>query len=476
MSANDGAGAHPVHDPRLSQQERTTQRAALIVATLTSFLGPFMGSSVNVALPSMGREFAMSSVGLGWVNMAFLTTAAAFAIPFGRLGDIFGRKKIYTAGVLVFTLASVLIAVAPTGAAVILGRGLQGFGSSMIFATGMAILISVFPPEQRGRVLGVNVAAVYLGLSTGPFVGGLITEHLGWRFIFGLNLPVGLLLVALISLVLKGEWADARGARFDWIGAAILAGSLSLTVNSVARLPQTSAMVWLGLGLLGVVIFAVFELKCDDPLIDIGLFRHNRVFAFSSLAALINYAATFAVSFLLSLYLQSVRGLSPQQAGLVLVMQPLVQALLSPYAGRLSDRIEPRTVASIGMALSFVGLGLLNFVGRHTPLGWVVGCLAFLGLGFALFSSPNTKAIMNSVERKAYGVASAVVGTMRQIGMTFSMGTVMVILTVHLGQAEVDGGNADEFVLGMRVAFAVFAAMCFAGIFASLARGRANMA
>jgi MFS family permease len=220
--------------------------------------------------------------------------------------------------------------------------------------------------------------------------------------------------------------------------------------------------------------FVAFETRCREPLLDVGLFRHNRVFAFSSLAALINYAATFAVTFLLSLYLQEVRALSPQQAGLVLVAQPLVQALLSPWAGRLSDRVEPRTVASIGMALCFAGVALLNLVGRDTPLACVIACLVFLGVGVALFSSPNTKAIMNAVEPAVYGVASAVVGTMRQVGMTLSMGAVMLILKAHLGETEVDAATADAFVAGMRTAFTIFAGLCAVGILASLARGRSD--
>jgi EmrB/QacA subfamily drug resistance transporter len=463
-------------NPRPPETDRGTQRAALIVATLTSFLGPFMGSSVNVALPSMGQDFGMSAVLLGWVNMAFLLAAAPFSIPFGRLGDIYGRKKIYMTGVAIFTVASTLIALAGSGVMVLLGRGLQGFGSSMIFATGMAILISVYPPNERGKVLGINVAAVYLGLSSGPFVGGIVTQHLGWRFIFWLNLPVGVLLLAVIFTMLKGEWAEAKGAKFDLAGSVVLVLSLSVTMFAFSNLPKTYALGLLAVGLLGVVSFAIVEARIAEPLIDMGLFRENRVFAFSSLAALINYAATFAVSFLLSLYLQKVRGLSPQETGLVLVSQPSVQALFSPVAGRLSDRIEPRTVASIGMGLSFVGVGLLNFVDARTSICYVVGCLVFLGFGFAFFSSPNTKAIMSSVQRREFGVASAVVGTARQVGMTFSMGIVMMILTLQLGQATLEGGNTDGFVTGMRTAFAVFAVMCFGGIFASLARGRAKRA
>jgi len=433
-----------------------------------------MGSSVNVALPSMGRDFGMSAVMLGWVNMTFLLAAAPFSIPFGRLGDIYGRKRIYMTGVAIFTGASVLIALAGSGGAVLLGRGIQGFGASMIFATGMAILISVYPPQERGKVLGINVAAVYLGLSSGPFVGGLVTQYLGWRFIFWLGLPVGVLLLAVIFTMLEGEWAEARGAKFDLIGAVVLVLSLSLTMYAFSNLPKTYAFVLLGCGLAGVTAFTVVEVRIAEPLIDMTLFRANRVFAFSSLAALINYAATFAVTFLLSLYLQKVRGLSPQETGFVLVSQPVVQALFSPLAGRLSDRIEPRTVASIGMGLSFVGIGLLNFVDAKTSLYYVVGSLMFLGLGFAFFSSPNTKAIMSAVHRREFGVASAVVGTARQVGMTFSMGVVMMILTLQLGHAPLEGGSTDGFVAAMRTAFAVFSVMCFGGIFASLARGRAQ--
>jgi MFS family permease len=215
-------------------------------------------------------------------------------------------------------------------------------------------------------------------------------------------------------------------------------------------------------------------LRFEDPVIDIRLFRYNTVFAFSNLAALINYAATFAVIFLLSLYLQQVRGFSPQAAGTLLVIQPLVQAVLSPLAGRLSDRIEPRTVASIGMSLTLVGLVLLVFVGPLISIYYIAGCLAFLGLGFALFVSPNTNAIMSSVDRRMYGVASAMVGTMRQMGMMFSMGIVMMILALHLGQAEIGPENVDDYVGSMRTAFTVFAVLCLGGIFASLARGRVN--
>jgi MFS family permease len=241
-----------------------------------------------------------------------------------------------------------------------------------------------------------------------------------------------------------------------------------------SSLPSNYAVLMIIFGLLGFVIFVKYESTIKDPLVDIGLFRNNAVFAFSNLAAMINYAATFAVGFLLSLYLQQLKGLSPQTAGLVLVSQPAMQAVFSPLAGRLSDRIEPRTVASIGMALTLAGLLFMIPLDTETSMLYIISCLLILGLGFALFSSPNTNAIVSSVERRHFGIAGAMVGSARQIGMMLSMGIVMMVLALVMGNSEIGLENQEQFVISMRIAFAVFAGMCFGGIFASLARGKLN--
>jgi EmrB/QacA subfamily drug resistance transporter len=456
----------------MRQSQKAAQRAALVVATLTSFLGPFMASSVNVALPSIGEELSMGAVSLAWINTAFLLAAATFLIPFGRLGDIHGRKQIFIWGLLGFAVSSGLLAMAGSGHSVILGRAVQGLGASMVFATGLPILMSVYPAGKRGAVLGLNVAAVYLGLSMGPYVGGLITGHLGWRYVFWMNVPVGLFILAISFFMLEGDWADAKGARFDLAGSVLLGLALLTTMLGLTRLPSISAVALLVVGLVSLILFVRYELRIDYPVLEIDLFRHNTVFALSNLAALINYAATFAVGFLLSLYLQKVRGLAPQDAGLVLIAQPVVQALVSPLAGKLSDRSEPRTVASLGMAITFLGLVLLVFLDETTPMRVVIGCLAVLGLGFGIFSSPNTNAIMGAVERRFFGVAGAMVGTMRHVGMMVSMGLVMTVLAVLMGSAEIGSQNQALFLESMRISFGLFAVLCFGGIFASLARGR----
>jgi EmrB/QacA subfamily drug resistance transporter len=449
-----------------------SKRAALIAATLASFLTPFMGSATNVALPSIGDEFAMDAVLLGWVPTAYLLAAAMFLVPFGRIADIHGRKKIFTYGIIVFTLAALFSGLAPSTAALIVARILQGMGSAMIFGTGVAILTSVFPTSERGRVLGINVAAVYVGLSLGPFVGGLLTQNLGWRSVFLVTIPLGLVAVAFVLRRLEGEWAEARGEAFDLTGSIMYSLTLLVLMYGFSLLPEVLGGGLILIGLVGLGAFVRWELKAKTPVLNLDLFLHNRPFAFSNLAALINYSATSAVTFLLSLYLQYIKALSPQQAGVVLIAQPIVQAAFSPLAGRLSDKVEPRLIASIGMALTAIGLVLLIVMTPATPLWAIIARLMLLGLGFALFSSPNMNAIMSSVEKRFYAVASGTAGTMRLVGQMLSMGIALLLFALYIGRVEIAPSVYPLFLISMKTAFAIFAALCVGGIFASLARGR----
>jgi EmrB/QacA subfamily drug resistance transporter len=452
----------------------TEKRVALLVAALTAFLTPFMGSAVNVALPAIGRDFGANAILLSWVASAYLLMAAVFLVPFGRLADIMGRKKIFVAGILIFSGASFLCAAAPSAMMLIVFRVFQALGSAMIFATGVAIITSVFPVGERGAAMGITVASTYAGLSIGPFVGGILTAHLGWRSIFGLTVPLGLAVAYLTVKKFKGEWAEAKGEAFDWPGAVVYGISLIFIMYGFSLLPGLTGAILILSGLVGIVVFIGRELKIDHPVLDIRLFKLNRVFTFSNLAALIHYSATFGVSFLLSLYLQYIKGLSPQQAGLILVAQPVVMALFSPLMGRLSDRIEPRLVASIGMAITFVGLCPFVFLTNKTSLTWIMGNLMLLGLGFAFFSSPNTNAVMSSVARRSFGIASATVATMRVLGQMFSMGIAMLLFALFIGRAEIRLINYPQFLVSVKTAFTIFALLCFVGIFFSLARGRVS--
>lgn len=452
--------------------KKASKKAILVVTTLPSFFVPFMGSSINIALPTIGREFAMNAVLLSWVPTAYLLAAAVFQVPFGRIGDIYGRKKVFLCGLSIYTLSCILVALSGSALLVILFRGCQGLGASMISGTSVAILSSVFPSGERGRALGINVAAVYSGLSMGPVLGGLLTQQLGWRSIFWFNVPLALGILAMVLIKLKGEWAESKGEKFDAIGAVIYSLALVAIIYGFSVLPATAG-VWLILGgFLGMGVLIKFEMKIQDPVFNIRLFSDNKVFAFSNLAALVHYCATYAVTFLLSLYLQLTQGLHPQEAGLILFTQPLTQAIFSPFAGKLSDRADPRVVASIGMAFTAFGLFILNFLDASTSLLSIVATLVSLGFGFALFSSPNTNAVMASVDKKFYGVASGTLGTMRATGMMFSMGIVMLILAETMGRVQITPEYYPTFLSSAKNAFLIFALLCVGGIFASLARGK----
>ncbi|MBN1235065.1 MAG: MFS transporter, partial [Methanotrichaceae archaeon] len=315
-------------------------------------------------------------------------------------------------------------------------------------------------------------AFVYLGLSLGPFLGGLLTHYFGWRSLFLINVPLGLIPLALGLWKLKGEWAGAREERFDLTGSAIYSLMIVAVMYGFSRLPSWEGAALVLVGTATFLLLIRWESGVANPVLDVSLFRKNRVYAYSNLATLISYSATFAITFLLSLYLQYIKGLQPDQAGLVMLAQPAVMAIFSPYTGKLSDRMEPRLVATAGMVLTFVAVLAFVFLNGETSLFFIVACLIILGLGLALFSSPNTNAIMSSVQPRHYGVGSATLGTMRLVGQVSSMSFVMMVFSLYLGKVEITPQYYPQFLASVKVAFVVFSALCILGILASLARGK----
>ena len=451
-----------------------SKRSVMIVAAISSFLTPFMGSSVNIALPRIAHEFGVDVVSLGWVSTIYTVAAAILLLPFGRVADIVGRKRIFMTGVSIYGISTILSAMATSAPMLIACRALEGAGGALIFGTGVAMLTSVYPPHERGRALGLNVAATYLGLSLGPSLGGLLTQQLGWRSIFLSTMPLAALIVLLTLWKVQGEWAEARGEGFDGAGSLLYGLALAATMYGLTVLPRPLGFGLILAGLLGLGAFVAWEGRAKSPLLDISVFRQNTVFALSNLAAWLNYGATAAVGFVLSLYLQHIQGLSPQDAGWVLFAQPVMQAAFSPLAGRLSDRMEPRVVASAGMAATVVGLVLLTTLGPNTPLTFVVACLLLLGLGFAFFSSPNMHAIMGSVDRRHYGVASGMLGTMRLTGQMFSMGMAMLVFALIIGRVQIAPEHYGRFIQSAHIVFMISAVLCSGGILASLSRGRVH--
>ncbi len=448
------------------------RRIALLVTTSGAFLTTFVVSSVNIAVPSIGSEFMMDAVMLTWIATSFLLAAAVFLVPFGRIADMYGRRRIFVYGISIFTISSFLLGISNSAVLFISLRILQGVGGAMIYGTSLAILTSVFRVGERGKAIGINTAAVYIGLSAGPFFGGFLTQNFGWRSIFLVNVPIGLMILALIFWKLKVEWAEARGEKFDFRGSILYGLALIAMIYGLSALPAASGIYLILTGALGISAFIWWEIRIKNPILNMNLFKKNKVFLFSNLAALISYSATYAVVFLMSLYLQHIKGFNPQDAGLILVSQPIMQAIFSPLAGRLSDKFEPQSISSAGMALTAAGLFLFTFLNDGTSLQFIVANLMLLGFGFALFSSPNTNAVMCSVERRYYGVAAGTLATMRSMGQMLSMGIAMLVFATLIGRVQIRPEYYPLFLSSVNTSFIIFASLCGVGIFASLARGK----
>ncbi len=458
-----------------SHSNKLLEKATLVVTSFASFVTPFIGSATNIALPAIGKEFSANAVTLSWVATSFLLSAAVFLAPFGRLADIIGRKKVFNFGLIIFTIASFSCAFSINIKILIIWRIVQGMGGALIFGTAMAIITSVFPKEKRGKALGIVVASVYTGLTLGPFIGGFLTRNWGWQGIFLFTVPLGVMAIILSFIYFKEDWADAKGEKFDWKGSVLYGLAIISLMYGFGELPKILGAIFTFIGILGLVGFIYFEKQQEFPVVNINLFQNNRVFAFSNYAALINYSATFAIGFLLSLYLQYIKGMNPQEAGQILVIQPLLMAIFSPITGKLSDKIDAGKLASIGMAIISLGLFIIGFIGKNSSIWFIIPILVAFGIGYALFSSPNSNAIMSSVEKKFYGIASGTVGTMRLVGQMSSMGIAMLIFSIFIGKAEINPANHTEFIHSIRAAFFIFAVLCFIGIFLSLARGKSKM-
>ncbi len=451
---------------------RELKRSVLYIAAFAAFITPFMGASVNLALPSIGSELGASAKQLNWVVTAYMLGTAVFMLPFGRLGDILGRKKIFMLGLILFTITTACIIFTHNIASFLVFRILQGISSAMIFGTSMAIITSVFPPGERGRAMGINITAVYAGLSSGPFLGGLLTEYFGWRSIFVFLVPISATAAYITYRKIKTEWSEAKGEKLDIPGSVLLGGGLILSILGFSRIPGTTGVVLIISGLVMILSFFLYERRAASPLLDINLLLSNKVFSFSNLAAMIHYAATAGIGFFMSLYLQYLKGLDARTAGFIIMTQPVVMALFSIPAGKLSDKRNPGHIASAGIAITSVGIFALTFIQQATSLIYIISILAFNGLGYALFSSPNSNAIMSSVEKKHLGVASGMLGTMRMIGQTTSLGIAMMLISLNLGDEAINPSNYDELLVTIRTGLIIFAVICIPAIFASLARNK----
>ncbi len=455
----------------MSESSPGTRRAVIIASAITAFLSPFMISGTNIILPAIQNAFPSGAVLLSRVSSIYLLATAVLLVPAGKLADIYGQKKCFAFGILIFTGATIGAGCSVSMTMLLVMRAIQGAGGAFMVTNGTAILTSVFPPSERGRAIGINTAAVYIGASAGPFIGGVLSSIAGWRSIFFANALVGILSFLLVAR-LEGEWKGTPDDRLDILGSFLYGAALLCLMTGAPILAEVRGAIFCVVGVLLLGLFARRQLRLEQPVFDVRLFVGNRIFAFSSLAALINYSATFSVAFLLSLYLQTIRAMTPQGAGLLLVIQPALQAIISPIAGRLSDRVEPRVPATLGMGLTAIGLFMLASLDVASPNVVVAFALLLLGAGFGLFSSPNMSAIMGAVDSDRYGMASACISSMRLMGQMLSMAVVALAFTVFLGTAAVSAETSAPFMSALRLSYAIAGIFCVSGIWFSFARGQ----
>ena len=449
------------------------QISILTIVAASSFFGTFLISSVNIALPAIEKDFGLDAVTLSWVVTSFLLSTAMFLLPVGRWGDLTGIRRLYKAGMVIFVVSSLLSGFATSGYWLIAMRFLQGVGAAFSGTTGAAILVSAFPSQFRGRVLGISVSGVYLGLAFGPFFGGFLTQYLGWRSIFFFSSFFGIIITGIAFLFLGSEdIPKISGKKIDLKGTVFyMFGLVALSYGS-ARIPALQGWITMSAGVVLLFVFWLLESKSSIPVLETRLFTKNRLFAFSNLAALINYSATFSIIFLLSLYLQKVKGLAPRDAGTILVAQPIVMAIFSPYTGRLSDRIQPRFLATAGMTMCTLGLAAFAFLTESTSTGIIVFLLFWVGLGFALFSSPNMNTIMSSVQKNQLGLASGSASTMRVVGQIASMTIATIFFSILFQKQAVEEVSNSLFLQATKMGFITFSVISVAGIYFSYNRGK----
>jgi EmrB/QacA subfamily drug resistance transporter len=446
-----------------------SKNTILLISVIFIFVNSIIFSSLNIMLPTIGKEFAAGSTLLGWVVNGPILITAATLLPFGRIADIYGRKKLFLIGSFLLTLAFLLDGVASSITLLICYQIIQGIGNGMTIGVSVAILTSVFPPNERGKALGIYTAAVYIGSSVGPYLCGVMTQYLGWRSCFLLGAVLLLFVSLLILFKIKGDWADARGEKFDIIGSIMLGISIILLIYGFTMVPKLQGIILIAVSLVGIAVFIQWEKRISSPLLDLNLFLGNRAFVFSNLATVTNFCANMAGTFLLSFYLQYIEGFTPSKAGLILLVQPIFMAIFAPIAGRLSDRIEPRKIATAGLSLVCIALFIYSYLTESHAIWLLIIALAVHGLGNAFFSSPNTNAIMSAVEKKYFGIASGTVSMMRNIGFTLGMSMIMIIFSIYIGDVQITSQYYPAFQTSMRIGFIAFSVIVLSGVFAQIA-------
>lgn len=449
---------------------KNNMRNLLIASSVGSFITPFTSTMLNLSLMAIGSEFGTSSHDLGYVNTVFLLSSVMMMVPLTKVTEKYGPKKVFISGLILMTVSSILSLLSPSFGLFILARIIMGIASAAVSITGIVMIVDSVDSKHRGKAIGINTTAVYLGMALGPTVGGFITDILGWRFLFLILLPIAVISLAIMKNV--NVPCTYGKERFDFAGAVMFMTMIAFLMYGIITLPGTRAIAFIAVGSVITVVFLKYVLQKTNPILNVKIYR-NRSFSYPLAATFLNYGASYSISFFLALYLQNIGALTATEAGLIMLVQPLIQVLLTAKIGSLSDRLDSRILTTAGMILISAAVIMILFLDMEISIPYVVFIMTVIGLGFSLFSAPNSSAIMSSVSPAERGTASGNLSMMRQAGMMVSMGIGMCCISVFMGSTAVmEPSTFGNFMTAMKIAFTFCLMMCIVGIYLSWKTGK----
>lgn len=439
----------------------------LLICTVLSFFTVFAVNAVTIVIPSIASEYGMSNIIQNWVTIIFLLVVAVLSVPAGQISAKFGLKKVTNISIVLFIIISVVNVLVTTQEQFLACRFILGISLAFINVTSMAMIVSAFPPEERGKALGINITGVYVGLSLSPVLGGILNYNLGWRSVVLFGVPFLFVILALLLTKIDEEWISFKGIPLDIKGSLTYGIGMVLFMYGFTILNTQLGIVLTILGILILIIFGLIELRREYPVFNINFFKNHK-FLSANFASLCAYLATYAVTTILNYHLQYIKGFDSQTAGLILLVAPLCQVVLAPIAGRLSDKYVPQILAAIGMALGTISLFLFSSLNGQTPLEFLIVSMIIYGIGFGLFSPPNTNVIMGSVPPKDTSVASAAVATMRTVGQAMSMGILTLVFAFVMGNVPIIEQYYPLLISSCQITCLICVVLCIASVFASL--------
>lgn len=463
----------------------------LAIVLVGIFMTTLDSGIVNISLPKIGQSFHVPLSGMmEWVIIGYLVTLVSLLLSFGRLADIIGRKALWTFGLVIFTIGSAMCGAAPSLLFLVIFRIIQGIGATMLMAVSTAMITSAFPAGERGRTFGIVATVVSAGTSAGPTVGGIITQAFSWRWIFYINIPVGIIgILATLRFYRDTKHPDGTAQRFDPAGATLLSACVACLMLGISFGQEAGwgSSTIVGLFSAAAILFAAFlivETRIEQPVVDFSLFR-NRLFTSAVASSFLSFLALFAVTFLMPFYLEELMSFPPQKAGLLMTVIPLTIAFVAPLSGILSDRIGSRVLSSLGLAIATAGLWCLSNLTAHATIFDIIWPLAVTGFGQGMFQSPNNNAMMSSVPLNRLGIASGFQGMARTLGQAFSVALSGAIFTslggAHAGAMLVHNAASSlgplkaTFIHAFHVAMSTCMIIAAGGVFTSLVRGRSRV-